>query len=235
MRKSALVLKRNKLRSLVPTGAAIVLAVFLPVKSAFADTDAYKQLSGEWWQWVLSIPASVNPLLDTTGEDCMVGQHGSNWFLAGTFFGGPVTRACDIPQGATLFFPVINSVGFDTPGQCGQGDPLPASVYRQAAAAFVDGAANLSVILDGHPAGAMHRTVSQVFEVALPADNLFAGFCAPPLSAGIYSPAVDDGFYVRLNPLAVGPHTLHIHAENPDAGFALDITYNLNVVPVVTR
>ena len=114
----------DKLRKSVAALAGVILGIMMPTNLAFADTDAYKQLSGEWWQWVLSIPASVNPLLDTTGEDCMVGQRGTNWFLAGTFFGGPVTRACDIPQGATLFFPVINSVGFDTPGQCGQGDAV---------------------------------------------------------------------------------------------------------------
>lgn len=59
--------------------------------------------------------------------------------------------------------------------------------------------------------------------------------CAPfgGLPSGIYSPAVDDGIYVHLNPLAVGPHTLDIRAENPSQGFALDVTYNLTVVPIV--
>jgi hypothetical protein len=40
---------------------------------------------------------------------------------------------------------------------------------------------------------------------------------------------------VRLNPLAVGAHTLEFHAENPSAGFVLDVTYHLTVVPVVTK
>lgn len=225
----------DRLQTFVAAVVGVILGSLTPTNLAFADTDAYKQLSAEWWQWVLSVPASVNPLTDATGEDCMIGQRGTNWFLAGTFFGGSVTRACDIPQGATLFFPVINSVGIDTPGQCGQGeDPIPSSVYREGAAAFIDGATNLSVTLDGQAAGPMHRTVSQVFEVALPADNLFAGPCGG-LAAGIYSPAIDDGYYVRLNPLAVGPHTVQIHAENPDASFVLDVTYNLNVVPLVTK
>ena len=73
----------------------------------------------------------------------------------------------------------------------------------------------------------------------LPASALvalsFVGACAPDLTDGIYSPAVDDGYYVKLNPLAVGSHTLHIHAEQPSAGLVLDVTYNLNVVPVVTH
>ena len=141
-------------------------------------------------------------------------------------------------QGATLFFPVVNSINFDTPGQCGQGpDPIPASFYRSLSAAFVNGATNLSATLDGRPVGPMHRTVSPVFEVALPADNLFVAACGGDIDAGIYSPAVDDGFYVRLNPLPVGTHMLHIHAEVPGfgSGFVLDVTYNLEVVPVVSR
>ena len=45
---------------------------------------------------VVSIPTANNPLTDTTGEDCMVGQRGPVWFLAGTFGGGPTTRSCSI-------------------------------------------------------------------------------------------------------------------------------------------
>lgn len=43
---------------------------------------------------------------------------------------------------------------------------------------------------------------SEVFAVALPSDNLFG------LDARTYSPAIDDGFYVMLRPLSVGPHTV---------------------------
>ena len=214
---------------------AAAAGTLIPAQEALAQSQSYKDLASAWWQWTLSIPASTNPLADQTGESCMIGQQGSDWFLAGTFGASSATRNCTIPANVSLFFPVINSVNFDTPGQCGQTDPLPASFYRAAAAAFVDGAANLSATLDGEPAGPMHRTRSPVFDVALPADNLFVGFCNPDLRAGIYSPAVDDGVYVRLNPLPVGPHTLHIHAENPDQGFMVDVTYQLTIVPVATK
>src|SRR5215831_17172564 len=181
----------NRIRSLIPTLAIILVAFFLPATAASARSNvAWSQLSAEWWQWVLSIPPAANPLLDTTGDSCMLGQHGTNWFLAGSWASGPVTRDCDIPQGAALFFPVINEINFDTPGQCGQGAPLPSSFYRGLSAAFVNGATNLSVTLDGTPAGPMHRTQSTVFEIALPDDNVFAGACAPlpDLTGGVYSP-----------------------------------------------
>ena len=215
--------------------AFIVMAACLPVNQAFAaDGASWKQLSVEWWQWALSVPASVSPLLDPTGGNCMVGQRGTTWFLAGVLgTTDPVVRECDVPEGTTLFFPVINSINIDTPGQCGQDDPEPVSVWRDASEQFVNGATNLSVTLDGDTVRPLHRTASPVFAVAVPAENLFLPFC--PLRAGIYSPAVDAGIYARLNPLPVGAHTLHIHAENPGAEFELDVTYHLNVVPVVLR
>jgi hypothetical protein len=194
-------------------------------------------LAAQWWQWAVSIPADVNPLLDTTGDDCMVGQRGADWFLAGTFFplSGSVTRSCSIPEGVSLFFPVADFIGFDNPGQCGQDEPFGSAFWRGLAADFVNGVTNLSVTLDGQPFSGVQRVESQVFAIALPADSIFAPFCVPPLQAGIYSPAIDEGFYVRLNPLAVGSHTVHFHAENASQGFLVDVTYNLTVEPIVTK
>jgi hypothetical protein len=214
----------------------ISLGLLLPLNRAAADSASVKQLSAQWWQWALSIPADVNPQTDATGEDCMVGQRGEVWFLAGTF-GGSATRTCVVPEGKTLFFPVINSVNIDAPNVCGQGpDRIPVKDLRAFSAAFIDGAADLAVEIDGQPIGNLHRIQSQVFEIALPEDNVLNAFCPPPgVPAGIYSPAVDDGYYVRLNPLAVGNHTLHFHAENPDAAFVLDVAYDLTVVPVIQK
>jgi hypothetical protein len=215
----------------------ISLGLLLPLNRASADSASVKQLSAEWWQWALSIPTSENPLLDTTGEACMVGQRGDTWFLAGTFVSGPVTRTCSVPEGTVLFSPVINSTNIDTPNVCGQEpDRIPVEDLRALSAAFIDGATNLVVELDGEPIGNVHRVQSKVFAVALPEENVFDAICPPPgVPAGIYSPAVDDGYYVRLNPLEVGSHTLHIRSENPDVDFALDVTYHLTVVPVVQK
>lgn len=213
-----------------------VAALVMPANRAWAD-DAFKKLSAEWWQWVLSIPVSENPLLDTTGEKCMVGQRGSVWFLLGTA-GGGATRTCSVPEGNDLFFPVINSVNIDTPNVCGQGpERIPIADLRALSAAFVNGAENLMVEVDGARVQALHRVKSKVFEVALPEANFFDEPCATfgGVPAGIYSPAVDDGFYVKLQPLTPGAHTIQIHAENPGADFFVDATYELTVVPLVTK
>ena len=215
----------------------ISLGLMMPLNRASADSASVKQLSAEWWQWTLSFLVSEIPQLDETGERCMVGQRGEVWFLVGNF-GGTTTRTCVVPEGKVLFFPVINSVNIDTPNVCGQGpERIPVEDLRALSAASIDGAANLSVEIDGQPIGNVHRVRSQVFEIALPEENVFDAPCASlgGVPAGIYSPAVDDGYYVRLNPLEVGDHTLHFHAENPDTAFVLDVTYDLTVVPVVKK
>lgn len=221
----------------------LLLSIMIPAISAFAvittppsqqiqqvgSADVLSKLSAEWWQWVLSIPTSENPMLDTTGQNCSVGQRGNIWFLVGIFQSGTITRTCSVPQGKQLFFPVINYVNISAPGIGGQGpENYLVKDMRKDTAAYINNATNLSVILDGKKIKKIDHIKSDVFEVSLTADNVFG------VPAGIYSPAVDEGFYVMLGPLDVGTHTLHIHSENPDVApaFSLDVTYNLNVVPV---
>jgi hypothetical protein len=140
-----------------------------------------------------------------------------------------------VPEGASLFVPAINSINIDAPNVCGQGpDPIPVNDLRVFSAAFIDGATNVSVEVDGEPAQALRRVRSKVFWVALPEDNVFDDPCSSlgGVPAGIYSPAVDEGYYVLLRPLPAGNHTLHIHAEASGGSFSQDVTYNLTIVPV---
>ena len=228
-------MKSNTNRFIAIVGI-IGLGLLIPLKAVLADSESFQELSAEWQQWALSIPTDHNPELDTTGENCMVGQRGSAWFLAGTFSGGSATRTCAVPEGKPLYFPVINSANINAPNVCGQGpDNVSSADLRAISAAIVDGATNLSAAIDGKTIKKLVRVQSEVFEVALPEDNIYDAPCTGlgNVPAGIYSPAVDDGFYVRLEPLKVGNHTLHIHSENSSAGFVLDVTYNLIVVPVL--
>ena len=228
---------------LIVVVSLVTLGLMSPINMAFSGSPQVvqewqpaKELSAEWWQWVWSIPGSVNPLLDTTGDHCAVGQRGDVWFLAGTF-GGTVVRTCIVPEDKTLFFPVINSGPFDSPNQCGQGPDSLGSVkdMRALAAATIDAATNLSVTLDGKSVKQIQRVRSEVFEVSMPPDNVYVLFGYTPCDPGVYSPAVDDGYYAHINPLHVGSHTLHIHAESLPTGFVLDVTYHLNVVPVKVK
>src|SRR5262245_19870660 len=106
-----------------------LLGLLMPLNIVCAQ-HTFAELSAQWWQWAFSIPTSKNPLFDDTGVYCMVGQRDDLWFLGGSF-SGPVTRTCTIPEGTSLFFPVVNNVQFDSPNLCGQGEEsIPLKTLR---------------------------------------------------------------------------------------------------------
>jgi hypothetical protein len=214
--------------------AAVIAAIGYTAVPALADDDRgdLRALSAQWWQWALSIPTATNPLPDLTGSLCMAGQRGPVWFLAGTISASgapaPVVRTCDVPEGTALFFPVVNAVNFNSPG-CGQEDRnLSVPELRALVAPGIDAASGLSVLLDNRPVRP-RRVRSVPFAVTLPPQDLFSvTFGIPCLVPGrVYSPAVDDGYYVLLTGLSVGQHHLSFRGSIP--GFSLDVFYTLNV------
>jgi hypothetical protein len=215
---------------------AISLGIMMPLNTGFVYSQSFEELSIEWWQWALSIPLSDSPLLDKTGEKCMVGQQGSEWFLGGDYREGPITYTCTVPEGKMLFTRVIAQGAVNTPNLCRQGPQnTPVENLRATSAAFVEGTTELSVVVDGEPIEDVYRVQSRVYEVALPEENVLdvdEQSCQGGAPAGIYSPAVHDGYYLWLNPLPVGNHTIRVYAKNPSTDVTIDITYNLTVAPV---
>lgn len=217
----------------------ILLLVFLlpidQVSAADRNSDALKQLSARWWQWSLSIPVDTNPMLDATGENCMIGQNGPIWYLAGIFGPGTGTRTCSIPQDKTLFFPIVNNMVFDSPNVCQGPDSISLADLRKL---VVDGTNQItftSVTLDGKPVKFVKRVSSVVFAVTLPKNNVFDEPCVAAglghVPADVYSPAVDDGYYAVIRSLEAGAHTLHFVAKAGDT-VVQDVTYDLKIVPV---
>ena len=195
----------------------------------------FKEWSAQWWQFMLSFPVAVNPLLD---EKCVVGQRGSVWFLSGGD-GFETSHTCTIPAGKSLFFPLLSLATI--------GDPyISADELRADIAPCLDTVTAVSVEVDDNSIIRFNkinkfRVKSEVFDVTLPEENLFS--LVGDVPPGTYSPAVADGFYVMLKPLKVGDHTVHISAVMPgikdyDAcadPMSLDVTYTLTVVPVTLK
>ena len=206
------------------------VAVALQTSAVAAPGPIARSSGASWWQWVLAIGAEQSPLLDDTGQYCSLGQVGHEWYLAGTFTGERVERTCSVPVGTWLFFPVINSIWIDTPNApgtiCDQGGVPMLDVGRQINKAFIDAATSVSATLDGHPLH-LTRLQSDVFDVNLPADNLFNAFIGCP-AAGVYQ-AVDDGLYAKVQPLSRGDHELNLRAQS--GAFVIDVTYHLVVTP----
>ena len=80
-----------------------------PIKSEPAG-QSYGRWAAEWWQWALGVPAVVNPLTDTTGDNCAQRQVDKVWFLAGSVTTDPIVRTCEVPARKSLFFPLINTM-----------------------------------------------------------------------------------------------------------------------------
>jgi hypothetical protein len=200
------------------------------------DANTYGNSSGEWsarwWQWALSIPAATNPVLDETGAHCAEGQSKPVWFLAGSFFGGTFERACTVPPGTALFWPIVNAAFGAAVFDCEPtqpGVPCNITVLRAAAAASMD-PVTLDASIDGVPVRHVrdYRVQSPVFSVTLPEGNVV------DVPSGTYAPLVSDGYWLMLAPLAAGAHTIHFKnsiTDGPFAGNATEVTYHLTIGP----
>ena len=190
----------------------------------------YAAWSVEWWQWAVSLPADVNPLLDETGDLCAAAQRGAVWFLAGVLSpSGLAMRHCsDVPAGTALFLPLV--IEWDTVQVT---PPLRVDALRQLTSALVGGSTELAVTLDGVPLQnpQLLRFTSPAFSITLPQNNLFEALGNSAGAPGTYFPTVTTGVYVMLRPLAVGEHTLRLRGQGRSS--ALDITFQLTVVPLV--
>lgn len=237
----------NTIRASTPASSkrltTIVMASFLALGSfaAFADDQpgiipiqshpygqTYGQWAVRWWQWALSIPASSNPVADTSGEFAGVGQSGPVWFLAGTF-GNSVERTVTIPAGKGIFLPIHNWIFGAIAGDCDPSNPgVPCDVptLQAAAAAATESVQSLDVFIDGQPVPNVrdYRAASPGgFDVTLPEDAVLG------LPTGTFGPHVADGYWLMLEPLPPGSHTVALHVTNPVFGLEYTVVHHLNV------
>jgi hypothetical protein len=78
---------------------------------------SYGEWTTKWWEWALSVPIPVNPVLDNTGQYADQNQHDPVWFLAGTIGdeNKVAHRTCIIPKQQAILFPVINYIHIRAP------------------------------------------------------------------------------------------------------------------------
>jgi hypothetical protein len=229
--------------SLAPAGGNKNPRILPP--HANAGGLSYGEWSEEWWKWIIAIPAAESPVLDETGEFAGVGQEGNVWFLAGRLFSGESTRTITVPSGKKLFFPLYNWV-FWAPDDLGTAefvaDHLGFTPEQIASMTdeellrllvnYTAGEPELTLTIDGKPASNLLDYYAES-----PAFSLFDTDLVDDLGVPISQPnlAVSSGFWIMLNPLPPGEHTIRwtVHSEHsiPDFDTDLDITYHINVVP----
>ena len=226
MNGSAFGVRTSRLKQMVSsTLASLLIAAAMP---AAADDGEGRPLYGKtignwghaWWQWALDFPTATIPLLQNGPVDCSAGQSGKVWFLAGNF-GGTSERSCTIKKGRALFFPILNGIAW-TPEDC----TTELGCRELVSEVLIDGLVNLTCTLDGTPC------VFRTEVVRAQSDPRRLNF--PPGSIAVtdwgYAPGVRemsiaDGYWVMLDPLPPGSHTLRITAER--GTFKLDVTYQL--------
>jgi hypothetical protein len=86
------------------------IELFTPDSKPYGKT--YGEWTVNWWQWALSTPSSINPVVDKSGIYASVNQPDADvWFLAGKFGTEDKhlpERRCIIPFGRAILFPIIN-------------------------------------------------------------------------------------------------------------------------------
>jgi hypothetical protein len=239
--------KKTALRNIAATGGAALVAGCITIMSAVAQTPAvviaplnstpegqtYGRWAAAWWEWAVQIPASENPLLDNTGANCAQRQVDKVWFLGGFAFSGSAVRTCTIPSGKSLFFPLINNAYFAFLSD--PADQRTDQFVRSRAECTVP--ANISVTIDTFKVPQPERfftgpsgSQSPIFNAELPPgpDNLFDATPTdiPELAL---TPSAEQGYYLFVNPLSAGPHTIHWTATGCTQGGSQEITYQLTV------
>jgi hypothetical protein len=193
-------------------------ATYMPSDEALfytSDSAPYEKTYGnwtvEWWRWALSIPKTLNPVLDTTGDYAGINQkYDHMFFLAGalavntcenTSFSPnfPPKRFCSISSKKSILFPVINCEAnqLEHP-YLKTNEDLIEHVKRDE-----DTIVKKECFVD-HKSILVQRVRSDpiIFELSMVEDNIFN------VIGGASTYASSDGYWVFLKPLPKGEHLI---------------------------
>ena len=199
------------------------------------DGDAQNILAADWAQWSLSFPSNNSPMFDSDGSRAHLGNLPTVFFLGGSF-GGDAVRTFSVPVGKPIFFPVANALSFQT--SLSDTDPS----IRQDAKNYMDTQLLfMSATVDGVSLDVELLNHRQASPSGLTVDSALLpefGLCwpntdcasSPTYTNGI---AATDGYWLMLNPLSPGDHTIAFSAAFAD-GTSLSITDNISAVPLPT-
>jgi hypothetical protein len=219
-----------------PTGAVAphdgsVNPKIIPPNGSFKG-KAYSEWSASFWQWALALPLNGHPF-----SDCMksfsTGQSGDVWYWSAP--DGPTTCNETIPAGKAIFLTIrdVETSSLEDP-------PFHGDTAQQQAATskwFADHIKNVFCTIDGEPVQNImpaYRFMSPQYVFNAPTPWIFGDH-------GGTGTSVADGYYLMLNPLPAGKHTIHyggtFHFDAGELGLTApvdwpkDITLQLTVSP----
>jgi hypothetical protein len=190
----------------------------------------YEEHIKNFWKYIISIPADKNPWNDRSGDNCSVGQLGTNssvFYLTGNG-GGRFDLTCKVPAGKALFIPV-------SPMEISDKEAPNTSIedLHKIAKKDQDSVTSLYLKIGDKEYKlqdlSKYRKTTGDFEVVYPNNAIFGA------TAG-NSKAVADGYYVITEPLPKGNYTVTYKsslicpgADCLQPNFAQDLNYKLIV------
>jgi hypothetical protein len=165
---------------------------------------SYGEWTVKWWQWAVSLPININPIVDETGRYANMNQNGPVWFLAGTLGENKMPiRNCVVPIGKALLFPVINY-------EINQlEDPNLRTEHAMVKHVVddINDIINKEAIVDGNRIPTYRvQSSPRVFPLYVCKDNWL------DISPGLIKAAA-DGYWVFLKPLDSGKHEIYFHGS----------------------
>ena len=181
--------------------------------------------TAEFWRYIFSLPASVNPEL--VAADCDVGQTGPVFFVPGEQL-DVYARSCTVPAHTPVLWPIWSTFNdYPCPDPTFQPAPGQSLVdfLTQGARAPDDAVKNLAATIDGRSVDLSNArfTTGLVTFTGDPSLTATLDGCV----TGHQQVGVSDGWFVLLR-LSPGDHTLVVTAIAP-SGHSTSQTFNLHV------
>ena len=183
----------------------------------------YGEWMAKWWTFMLTIPASRNPILGAAGPQCAVERVGNVALVAApSTLGAGVVIDCPVPADAMLYVEVLGS-------ECSTLEPPPFSGTNEAelrACALGFQPEAMIAAIDGVAVPNLDQYIvtSPLFAFTVPDDNIFG------VAPGERGQSIGHGAYLMLAPLTPGEHTLHTGGKYVSpVDFTADRTLKLTV------
>jgi len=195
------------------------------------DSKPFDGSYGDWaakfWMWFMQFPADVNLREHYTPEKCTIAQSGPVWFLPDNLVSNE-ERTCTIPSEKAIILPILNGICWE--------DTADAILMNDRELTECAKAGNeygvISATLDGRTIKDLnsYRTLSPFFNITVPDNAIFDNSMAGNWKA------IVDGFYLFLEPLPPGNHTIRtttsvFNPMSPEYNYASTLTYHLLVKP----
>jgi hypothetical protein len=191
------------------------LGIVEPGQQIFGKS--YNELVSQWTNWLIAEPIATNPAFDPDGSFCDTNQRGHVWFLA-TTFGGIADRTCEVPAGKAIFISLGGVYVSFSPEYLG-GDSVCSLLTGDLEQIRCDvnndiplaPDISLKVVIDGVEVKDLFAFRAQTqpggFTLRVPDPSLLTDIGFSP---GDRYPAVADGYFLLLEPLKPGKHTLTV-------------------------